>query len=42
MGFSIRVDPASWQEYIAGPRKGKALLLPVRPETGSPERPVIG
>jgi malic enzyme len=27
MSFSIRVDAASWQEYIAVPRRGKALLL---------------
>ncbi|MGZ5445407.1 MAG: NAD-dependent malic enzyme [Thermoanaerobaculia bacterium] len=27
MNFSIKVDPATWQRYIATPVKGKALLL---------------
>jgi malic enzyme len=27
MNFSIKVDPATWQQYIATPQKGTALLL---------------
>jgi malic enzyme len=27
MNFSIKVDPATWQQYISTPIKGKALLL---------------
>jgi malic enzyme len=27
MNFSIKVDPATWQRYIATPQKGTALLL---------------
>ncbi|MFZ2491868.1 MAG: NAD-dependent malic enzyme [Thermoanaerobaculia bacterium] len=27
MNFSIKVDPATWQQYISTPVKGKALLL---------------
>ncbi len=27
MNFSIKIDPATWQQYIATPVKGKALLL---------------
>jgi malic enzyme len=27
MNFTIKVDPATWQQYIATPIKGKALLL---------------
>jgi malic enzyme len=27
MNFTIKVDPATWQQYIATPVKGKALLL---------------
>src|SRR5215218_2742179 len=27
MDFSIKVDPATWQQYLSTPVKGKALLL---------------
>jgi hypothetical protein len=31
VNFSIKVDPATWQQYISTPIKGKALLLDPSP-----------